>query len=125
LLYSVELILPYSPTLAGKVRLRVSKDRNGGVGAAGQVITEISFTPSNGITEVKFERPTGGPFVPTALMGKICKHLEISPDASQNDLRKLGKSQYVDQAIHELHARAHIGIGSKGQRKTFTVFGAL
>jgi hypothetical protein len=32
---SAELVQPYSPKLAGKIRLRVAKDRNGGVGAGG------------------------------------------------------------------------------------------
>ena len=78
--YSAELVQAYSPTVAGKVRLRVSKDRNGGIGVAGQIVAEINFTPLEGTTHVAFQEPVEGkPFKPTAIMAKICEHLESSP----------------------------------------------
>jgi len=120
--YSVELIQAYAPKMEGRARLRISKDRNGGVGAAGQAVVEIGFTPESDATRVDFKEPVDAKaFQPTVLMTKICRHLKLSPNASKNDLRALGKSQYVDQAIEELAKGGHIKIGSEGQRHTFTV----
>jgi hypothetical protein len=119
--YSAELIEAYSPEIAGKIRLRVSKDRNGGVGAAGQVIMELHFTPrGDGVTLVDFNEPEEGkPFKPTALMAKICEYLEVFPDASKNDLRKLGKHEWVDKAISMLAAEGTIVVRKRGQRTIF------
>lgn len=121
--YSAELMQGYSPVVGGKVRLRVSKDRNGGVGPCGQIGAEITFTPLGGDrTDVAFEEPVDGkPFKPTAIMAKVCEHLASWPNASKNDLRRLGKSQYVDQAIDELVAGGFLAVSTKGQRMSFTL----
>jgi hypothetical protein len=118
--YSAELIEAYSPEVAGKIRLRVSKDRNGGVGAAGQVAMELHFTPrGDGVTLVEFNEPQEGkPFKPTAIMAKIIAHLEVFPDASKNDLRKLGKHEWVDRAIAELVSEGRIKATQRGQKRT-------
>jgi AAA domain len=101
--YQAELVEGYSPTKAGSVRLRVSKDRNGGVGIAGQVITELHFTPDSGKTRIEWRQPaTPSEFMPTAIMEKVSRCLVINPNASLRDLRALGKSQFVDQAIAKL-----------------------
>jgi len=109
--YSVELGKAYSPTQEGFVRLKVAKDRNGGVGVIGQEVAEIHFTPTdNGKTSVRFKKVAmpGGQFIPTVIMQRVCERLSAFPDSSLRDLRKLGKSQFVDAAIDELRRRGHI-----------------
>ena len=122
--YEAELVEPYSPTIAGKVRLRVSKDRNGGAGVSGQVVAEIHFTPSpacDDTTVVEFREPTesGKQFKPTVIMAKICEHLEIFPDATRNDLRELGKHDWVDKAIKQLVSDGFMSVTKHGQRMKF------
>jgi hypothetical protein len=120
--YSVELIRAYSPKMAGQVRLRISKDRNGGVGAAGQVVVEIHFTPESDLTRVDFKEPADAKaFKPTTLMAKICQHIECFPDASKNDLRKLGSHEWVDKAIAHLVSDAFMRITKEGKRLRFEI----
>ncbi len=120
--YSAELVQAYSPTVAGKVRLRVSKDRNGGIGVAGQIVTEINFTPKEGKTLVTFQEPVEGkPFKPTAIMAKICKHLELFPDSSKRDLYHLGAHEWVEEAITHLVKDGFLNVTKIGQRVKFTV----
>lgn len=124
--YSVELGKSYSPSLPGHVRLRIAKDRNGGIGVIGQAIAEIHFTPDElqETTEVKFRRPLAKndghePFTPTSIMERISRRLEEYPDSSQRDLRALGKSQYVDLALELLQKDGHLSINpGSGRRST-------
>lgn len=49
----------YTPTKPGNVRLKISKDRNGGVGAIGATAFELHFAPKDfGGTEVTWALPT-------------------------------------------------------------------
>lgn len=114
--YSVELGRGYTPEIPGFVRLRVAKDRNGGVGMVNQEIAEIHFTPAgDGCTSVAFREPASGErFVPTALMEKISKRLEAFPDSSLRDLRTLGKAEYVDTAITELSSTGCLEVTKVG-----------
>ena len=75
--YEINLVEPYSPDNAGFVRLRVSKDRNGGVGTQGQTVAELHFTPrGDGHTSISFRQPEAQePFRPKVIMEKIVKHL--------------------------------------------------
>jgi hypothetical protein len=119
--YSVALGKGYSPTQAGFVRLRVAKDRNGGVGVVGQEMAEIHFTPAgNNRTSVQFKEPANKDqqrFVPTAIMEKVSRRLELFPDSSLRDLRALGKADYVDTAIAELASLGHLEIARGGPGK--------
>lgn len=118
--YEAQVITPYSPEHAGAVRLVVSKDRNGGVGPVGHLATEIHFTPGVYHTEVEFKQPAPkGEFRPTAIMDKIVNHLRVMPDASKNDLRRLGKAEYVDTALRLLAEENIISIIRCGQRMRF------
>jgi hypothetical protein len=82
---------------------------------------ELHFTPGgDGVTLVDYKEPQEGkPFRPTALIEKICKHLQVFPGASKNDLRKLGKHEWVDRAITELLAEKIIKVTKRGQRTIF------
>lgn len=122
--YSVELGKSYSPSLPGHVRLRVAKDRNGGIGVIGQEVAEIHFTPdfTEERTEVKFLLPAAkndghGRFIPTALMEKISRRLEEFPDSTLRDLRQCGKREYVELALSTLAANGHLSIKKGGPGK--------
>ncbi len=122
--YSVELGQSYSPSLPGHVRLRIAKDRNGGVGVVGQAVAEIHFTPDflEEQTEVKFRRPPAkndghGPFRPTAIMERISRRLEEFPASSLRDLRQCGKHDYVDLGIRELEGDGFLIITKGGPGK--------
>lgn len=118
--YCVELGKAYSPTSAGFVRLRVAKDRNGGVGMIGQEVAEIHFAPTgDNRTSVAFRAPANkeGRFIPTVLMERVSRHLEGHPYATTRDLRGLGKSQAIDQAIKELEVAGHISVSKVGPGK--------
>ena len=66
--YEIVLKESYTPTKAGNVRLKISKDRNGGVGAIGATAFELHFAPKDfGGTEVKWALAPDG-FRPTVLM---------------------------------------------------------
>lgn len=114
--YSVELGRGYTPEIPGFVRLRVAKDRNGGVGMVNQEIAEIHFIPAGGgATNVVFREPASGErFIPTALMEKISKRLETFPDSSLRDLRTLGKAEYVDTGIAELSSMGCLEVTKVG-----------
>jgi len=123
--YSVELGKGYSPSVPGFVRLRISKDRNGGIGVIGQEVAEIHFEPKGeGTTSVKVKEARcaqEGRFIPTAIMEKVSRRLETFPDSSTRDLRGLGKSQFVDDAISELVQRGHLEVSkaTAGKRSSY------
>jgi hypothetical protein len=120
--YSAELVEPYSPTVAGRVRLRVSKDRNGGIGVAGQVVAEINFTPQEGKTLVTFQEPAEAKaFKPTAIMAKICERLKLFPDSSKRDLLRLGAHEWVEEAITHLVKDGFLSAIRQGQRMKYTL----
>jgi hypothetical protein len=123
---SYELMLgkAYSPTQEGFVRLKVSKDRNGGVGAVGMIAAEAHFLPSiNGRTIVVFreardkQEQNGKPWKPTEIMGKIITHLEVVGEASTTDLRCLGgKTDYINKAIRFLKEEGKILSEARGAK---------
>jgi hypothetical protein len=119
--YEAEIIKPYDPKQAGAVRLKISKDRNGGAGAMGQIVSEVHFTPGAKVTDVDFREPQGkGEFRPTAIMDKILARLEAGP-ANKTELRACGKAEYVDKAIRILIEEEQI-IGSEdGKRLVFSL----
>lgn len=120
--YSVELVQAYSPKSAGRVRLRVSKDRNGGVGAAGQAVVDIHFTPERDVTRVDFKEPADRKaFKPTTLMAKICQHIKCFPNATKNEVRALGSHERVDEAINHLVSDGFMRITPEGRRLRFEI----
>lgn len=110
----------YTPDRAGCLRLRVSKDRVGGVGSVGQTVWEVHFTPDDEKTSVEFRLPPApGEFRPTAIMEKIKAHLTLYMGASKRDLRGLGKHDAVDRAIEILLAEGEIEARKVGQKLEF------
>ncbi len=93
----------YTPTTPGHVKLKVCKDRNGGVGPGGWTFAEIHFKPTGpGRTSVTFLQPEhakGEQFRPTVIMEKIVARLKTCGVASARELRTCGKAQAVDLAV--------------------------
>jgi hypothetical protein len=50
-------------------------------------------------------------------MEKISRHLIVNPNAGTRDLRDLGNSDYVDQAIVKLKEFGHLSIEPQGKGK--------
>lgn len=114
--YEVSLIRAYDPHTPGAIKMKVSKDRNGGVGPRGTIAAEIHFTPDgeNGtIVDIRKPEPKGE-FTPTAIMEKVSKAIEANPQISLRQLRELGKAEYVRQAIEKLEAQSFIQIERPG-----------
>ena len=123
--YEIRMGEAYSPSQAGYVKLVVSKDRNGGVGPKGTIAAEAHFRPlGQNVTEVSFQKPTPkADFRPTALMDKILNALTENPDSTKRDLRKLGSSKYVDEAIKLLIDDDRLAClhGGPGKPSKFTI----
>lgn len=120
----LRVVEPYSPAKAGRVELRVAKDRLGGVGAMGAVAGEVEFTPWEGGTRVTIRGAAGTGAASNAcdeMMRKICEHLEAHPDAVKRDLRDLGHASTVDEAIDELEklGRLQVERGGPGKRNHY------
>lgn len=120
--YSAELGKAYTPTEDGFVKLRVSKDRNGGVGSMGQVILELHFRPGDHGTEIEWQKPKAkAEFKPTTIMERISRRLEEFPESTKNDLRQCGKAEYVDLGILALEEDGYLKSERVGQRMKFTL----
>lgn len=121
--YEAALGEAYTPSQAGFVRLKVSKDRNGGVGALGAVVAELRFAPGpdgNTITTWQWP-PEPGDFRPTAIMTKIVSHLRTYGTASKRDLRGLGKHAWADAAVEILLDEGTITVRKEGQKSVFAL----
>jgi len=122
LVLGVELGKAYTPEEPGFLRLRIAKDRNGGAGAAGDVLAEVHFTPGLETTAVEFRPPQPkADFRPTAIMEKIIKHLEIYDTATKTELRKMGNHEWADKAIDTLVIEGAITVTRQGQKMTFSL----
>lgn len=120
--YEISLGEAYTPTKAGFVRLKVSKDRNGGVGPQGAIVAELHFAPDEGRTVAEWREPEAkGYFKPTAIMEKIVRHLRTFGEASKRDLRSLGNSDWVDKATEILLAEGTISRRQVAQSHRFAL----
>jgi hypothetical protein len=118
--YEVELINAYTPTQAGGLRLRICKDRNGGVGQINEVALEIHFSPGeDGKTTHRFAHPTSGEFRPTHCMEKVSIFLENNPDAGLKDVREnvTFKHQRIDQALKQLEKEGFLKVHKDGGKR--------
>ena len=100
--YEIVLGESYTPTKPGHVRLKVAKDRNGGVGAIGTTVFELHFSPRDfGGTEARWELAPDD-FRPTCLMSRVLEQLKTYGSATKRELRELGGHNGVDKAIQLL-----------------------
>lgn len=124
---SYEIILgkAYTPTQAGHVRMKVSKDRNGGVGPIGTTVAQLHFTPGeDGMTTTEWREPAPAEaFRPTEIMAKIVKYLELHRSAKKSELRGrgFGKHQYVDEAIDCLMRDGIVRMQEKGNSHNYSL----
>lgn len=102
--YELQLGQPYSPSVAGYIKVIVSKDRKGGVGPKGSHVCNLHFKPvadckpvpdAGGTTRplsklrmvnVQWENPADAPpFEPTCIMGRIVEYLTTMGPATETD----------------------------------------
>ena len=123
--YEIAPAVSYTPTKAGFVKLRIAKDRNGGARPGGAVVAELHVEPGgDGRTIVGFRQPEqaeGESFRPTGIMEKIRAYLAISITATKTDLRKTGKSEYVDQALRIMIDEGELSLVTKGQSHIYSL----
>jgi hypothetical protein len=117
--YEIVLGESYTPTKPGNVRLKVAKDRNGGVGAIGATAFELHFAPKDfGGTEVKWALAPDS-FRPTVLMSRIIEHLKSCGEAGKRELRELGNHSAIDKAIQLLLKENEIEMKTKGPKHIY------
>ena len=117
--YEIVLGESYTPTKPGNVRLKVAKDRNGGVGAIGATAFELHFAPKEfGGTEVKWALAPDS-FRPTVLMSRIIEHLKSCGEAGKRELRELGNHSAIDKAIQLLLKENEIEMKTKGPKHIY------
>lgn len=93
--YEVRLAEAYTPTKAGHVSLKVSKDRNGGAGAMGEFVAELHFTPVQGEarTLLEWREPAKEGTRPTKVIDRIIDHLRQVPSANKRAILSVAKSK--------------------------------
>ncbi len=123
--YEAQLKKAYSPDIDGFVRLIVAKDRNGGAGPVGHIVTDLHFGhDENGAPDIRFEPPQDeikGKWQPTALMEKISRFIEDNGAQSTRSLRDLGKHEYVDRAVYQLKADGHLVVEKQGSANMHSI----
>jgi hypothetical protein len=120
----------YTPNEAGFVRLKIAKDRQGGVGPRGKVAYEVHFTPKLNDelehvgTAFEFKIPTGPEdFRPTAIMGKVVDHLKTFDSSTTNEITNAIPSKRSDvlAAIKVLLHEKTLKMEQKGQSKIYSL----
>jgi hypothetical protein len=123
--YEIVMGKPYSPEQEGFVKLKIAKDRNGGVGPRGTIAAELHFIPGiNGRTIASFREPEAKPeggFRPTAIMEKIRKHLEVYGEDSKRNLRNLGNHQAAETAIRIMVEEGDLVMKTNGRSQMFSL----
>lgn len=123
--YSFEAVKPFSRAQSGLVKIRVEKDRHGHVRghAQGGVIALAHVDPSDEGNQVSVtlappdSATDEGEFRPTELMERASAFLEVSPDATLNQIRDgvTGKAEWVTAAVRCLVAEGHVEQRQDGQ----------
>lgn len=119
--YEVRLADAYTPTKAGSVNLKISKDRNGGAGAMGETVAELHFTPdeAKGRTLIEWRHHAKEGTRPTIIMGMIEDHLRTVGKATSSELRDLGKHSSVDRAVKIMLAEGLLIMEREGPQKKY------
>ncbi len=121
--YEAALGESYTPSKEGFVRLKVSKDRNGGAGPMGATVAELHFAPNpqGGTITLWKSPPEPGDFKPLHLMEKVKEHLRLYGETNKTELLKVGNHQWADKAIKQLLKDEAITMRTEGQRKIFSL----
>ena len=125
--YEVKLGQAYSPTVAGYVKLVVSKDRKGGVGPKGKHICNLHFSPDGVGTETRWENVakaqepqesnSGGAECTRGIENEILRSLFVFRNQTKADLEKSlrGRSDAKRAAILALHGRGMVTVTRVGK----------
>ncbi|MFZ4483349.1 MAG: AAA family ATPase [Chthoniobacterales bacterium] len=96
--YELEPGEEYTPGQSGFIKLKISKDRNGGVGPKHSVPFELAFDP-DGEGKTLTSWRAGSEWRPTKLMDKIVQHLKRHGSATKTELLELGSHTHVPKAL--------------------------
>jgi KaiC/GvpD/RAD55 family RecA-like ATPase len=130
--YLLSVSVAFSQNKPGIAKLIVGKDRNGAVGAAGECVAEVFFTPADGGLTVEVKAPegagkNGGRFIPDGWMGKLSRELESTKTMTATELRGFvgakawdDKSSLARKALDLLVKHGHVALEEAGPRKTYT-----
>lgn len=71
--YVLHVVVPFSMHKPGKSNMGIGKDRNGDVGAGGEIIAEVDFTPGDGVLVLDVNPPADSDdrWIPNGLMSKL------------------------------------------------------
>lgn len=123
--FQIESGKAYTPEESGFVRLRVAKDRNGGVGVrCGEVAFEVHFTPEFETTAVEFLAPSTEKrdFMPTYLMEQVSRFIELHPaglSGNQVENGVSGNATAKRSAIRILLEKGFIRAEQKGRANIY------
>jgi len=110
----------YTPDEEGFVKLKIAKDRQGGVGPRGTIPYEVNFEPAaDGTTAIAFTAKDASnreEWKPTAIMGKIVSHLTLYTTDTKSGVANSigGKRETVMKAIEILAKEGRISIIPQG-----------
>lgn len=120
----LSLIASYSKSKAGKVAIKIVKDRYSSFGGIGTTCAVMHITP-NGDGHSKIElRPANenvsGEWMPTHIMDSISRYLETNPNRTIGDVRNWvgGRKENINKAIEFLVRDRYVSesAGPRGSR---------
>jgi hypothetical protein len=125
--YLVEAIQEFGKERAGRSKVTTAKDRCG-THVRGVKAAEFALDATQYPYVAALEVPTPstdqeGEFRPTALMEKVSRYVEMTPGSSKSTIEKarLGKTDYVRQALELLIKEGYVDITVSGQSHRHTV----
>jgi hypothetical protein len=117
IVFEIELGEAYRLHQAGHVRLKIIKDRNGGVGCKGERYAEVHFLPDEDKTRISFRKTEEGPWKPTKIMASVVEFLRSEGRVCKTRVTDgvPGKKDTILQAIRELtdEGRIHVEVVGK------------
>lgn len=125
--YLAEPAVEFGIGRSGRSRLTCAKDRAGnwvrGHRAADFTLDATSVPYAYGLDTPETAIDETGQFRPTVLMEKVSRWLEINPGSSKNQIEgaRLGKAEYVRQALDVLVREGHVTAHKHGQALRHTV----
>jgi hypothetical protein len=125
--FMVEPIKAMGKGAAGAAKLITAKDRCGThkTGSVAAIFhLDATKTPTvASLTASTTAASDGDDWVPTHLMEKISRHLELNPDRSKNEIERSisGKTDFVRQALAELVQRGYVVAEKAGQATRHSV----
>ena len=135
--YLLAVKVAFSQHKPGIAKLIVGKDRNGAVGAAGECVAEVHFTPADGGLTVAVNVPDGAGdggkrWIPDGWMGKLSRELAAQQTMTATEMRAFvgakgwdDKGSPARKAIELLVKYEFVSLEEAGPRKTYTFVSAF